>query len=98
MEDLIFLIVAIIIGMIYNATMNESTSYVEIINDNKSIAYSKVITAEVIKDRLIQVYHSDIVDKREKIVSLLLQLERLEEPDDFFSEYDHIREFIFNTT
>ena len=97
MEDLIFLMIAIMIGIIYNTMMRES----EMQHDGFHIEnynVSNTVTADVIKNRLIGVYNSDVIDKREKIVSLLIQLEKLEDTDNFFMKYDHIRSYIFNST
>lgn len=95
-EDLILLIVALIIGMIYDVTMNNSTHCVDSYIGRENIIKSpRIVTSDIIKERLIQIYNSNIMDKRERIVSLLIQLD---DPDEFYEDHDYIREFIFNST
>jgi len=100
--DLMLLIVALIIGFFYDpAVKRQSTSCITINDNIVSISQNDNIikddTAILIKDKLLKIYNSDIDNKREKIISLLIELDRLEETDIFFESNDYIRSYIFNT-
>ena len=99
LTELMYLLVAVIIGLCLNR--NEQLESTETVSNyrNTSFETSKNYTTDLVKERLIQVYNCDnIENKREKIVGLLLQLERLEDTDIFFEEHDYIRSYIFNAT
>lgn len=105
MEDLLFILAAVILSVCYDIMMKPSLNpqqdiYVPIDkNEPVESSYNKArdLTANTIKERLLNIINSDISDKREKIISLLIQLERLEDPDMFIQENEHIRSYIFNT-
>lgn len=52
--------------------------------------------ADYIQSSLVITYESDIPDKRERIVELLILLNRVGDTDSFLEKYDHIREYIFS--
>lgn len=99
MEGLIYLLIAILLSACYDIMMNTTTdkrTEKSIVPVQESLRIAEHKTASIIKERLLQIYHSEIDDKREKITRLLVQLERVEDPDVFFDENDHIRSYIFN--
>lgn len=83
--------------MFYRPAIRQPEMQNEIIRNNH-YETSIDLTAELIKNRLLWTYNSDILNKREKIVSLLIQLERFEDTDIFFEKYGYVREYIFDST
>lgn len=61
-----------------------------------NIVLARDKTASMIKERISQIFYMDMEDKREKIISLLIQLERVEDPDTFLDKNECIRSYIFN--
>lgn len=49
-----------------------------------------------IKKYVLNVYQSDMKDKRETIVKLLHKLTEYEDPGDFLERHGYIHEYIFN--
>lgn len=103
MEELLFLFIAVLLSICYgNDTKSSQPVLLDkniSLNSNPEfnvVSYDK--TATMVKERLIQIYNSDIEGKREKIIGLLMQLDRLEDTDIFFEANDHIRSYIFTPT
>lgn len=101
MESLIYLLIAVLLSTCYDILMKptsnkQSTLLYPEINTSIRNESSEIKTATIIKQRLLQIYHSEVEDKKDKIVRLLVQLERVEDPDVFFNDNDHIRSYIFN--
>ena len=92
MEELICLVM--IIGMMSLILLQ--IKYDPGMNYNKD--YNNDYEADYIKSSLVITYESDIPDKRERIVELLILLNRIEDTDSFLERYDHIREYIFSMT
>jgi len=92
MEELICLLMIVgMIGLILlQAKHDPEMKYNEDCNNNYE--------ADYIKSSLVITYESDIPDKRERIVELLILLNRIEETDSFLERYDHIRDYIFSMT
>lgn len=99
MEDLLFLLIATLISLFYDfKTRQPEMQTTEAVQNIYCYESPQINTADLIKNRLLWTYHGEVSNKREKIVSLLLQLEKLEDTDIFFVKYDYIREYIFNST
>lgn len=100
MESLVYLLIAILLSTCYDimmkSTVKDKSDMSVKMNVSGYTESPEVKTARIIKERLLKLYHSEIDDKRDKIVRLLVQLERVEDPDVFFSNNDHIRSYIFN--
>lgn len=98
MGNLIIFIVALIGALTCNILMTPKTQL--IIQNVETDLFNKIpmesIMANAIKIRLIALYYSNVEYKREKIVSLLIELEKLEEPDIFYEKHDYVRSYIFN--
>ena len=75
----------------------EEIKAIEIIENPISNQNNQVIKlADILKSKVCEIYESEAENKRERIVRLLIQLERLEDIDEFFEERDYIRSYIFN--
>ena len=91
MQELICLLMIIgMVGLIFLQITNDP----EIKNNDDE--NNDIYEADYIKSSLVITYESDIPDKRERIVELLILLNRVEETDSFLERYDHIREYIFS--
>ena len=99
MENLLYLIIVMVLGYLSEALthkpIQQRNTHIE---ETVSDILNPTNTEEVIKRKLIKLYNSNAVDKRERIVRLLIQLEKLEDIDSFYSEYDYIRSYIFTTS
>lgn len=98
MENLLCLIIVLVLGYLAENMNQKSNQQDNTHIENKSYIITPTNTEEVIKRKLIKVYNSNAIDKRERIVRLLIQLEKLEDIDNFYENYDHIRSYIFTTS
>lgn len=99
MENLVYLIIVMVLGYLSEALLHKPVQHGNThTEENVSDIVITTNTEEVIKRKLIKLYNSNTVDKRERIVRLLIQLEKLEDIDNFYNEYDYIRSYIFTAS
>lgn len=65
-------------------------------NTSVDMTKTKKNVSNVIKDYVLNIYHSDITDKRETIVKLLHRLTDYEDPGEFLENHGYIHDYIFN--
>lgn len=96
-EDLLYLLIAALISLWYKPLSKQPELQTESIQNN-FVDTSENRTGDIIKNRILWIYNSESINKREKIVSLLVQLEKIEDTDIFFEKYEYVREYIFDST